>query len=425
MREVKCKINNLNFTKLGLISICVSIPFGFSVINIIIIAFTLWYFFHFSKENFFIRSNQNSIFLFFTMYFTVNMFSLFYTKNINYGLIVLSRLLYFIVIPFIIINSYKYLTKDFFEELVKYYILSCFVACMICLINASFNTYDYANVNPFNKNNGNFFSYIQLTKIIKKHPIYFGTNLLFAISMIFRSWVDNNFQIKINNNLKIALLIFLTLVVFLLNSFMLLIIYVVILFYFMNRLLKSFVLRTNVFKTLFTVTTVFLVLYLSSNFIIQKSKGVHFINDLTTRNYSGNDFTALKARNAKIYCSVEVIKNNFFLGVGAGDCQDELLKQYLKNNFLHGYFRKFNSHNQYLTTFISTGLFGFLILICILIMLMYFAIKNKNDLLFIFIVINALFFLSESVLERQQGIVFFVFFSSLIVVYQYNQFHNE
>ena len=153
--------------------------------------------------------------------------------------------------------------------------------------------------------------------------------------------------------------------------------------------------------------------YFSSNFLSEKIKGVHIINDLTTTNFSGQKFTALKARKAKAYCSIDLIKNNFWTGVGIGDGPSELLKYYKKNGFMHGVERKFNSHNQFLTTFIYLGIFGFLLLVFIISFLFYKYIKNGNIYLLSFLIITFCFFMTESVLEREKGIVFFAYFSLL------------
>lgn len=425
MTEIVSRPKKVNFIDIGLIAIAATIPFGFSLNNIAIIFTFLASIKFFSLKNIVEQSRTNIVFNIFYIYLFFNLLSLCYSSNLDYGFSVISRLTYFLIIPILIINTKFRFNNNFVAKLFRYYIFSCLLACLIYLVVAAINTFEYANVNPFNKNNGNFFSYIQFTLVIKKHPIYFGTNILFAMAIIFYSLLYREFDLKISTKAKISVTIFFTFIVFLLNSFMLIIIYFVIIILFLYKAIANNLLKTTKLQLSMGLVVIMTTIALSSSFILQKSNGVHLINDLTTRDYSGNDFTAVKARNAKIYCSLQVIKNNFIFGVGAGDCPDELLKQYLLNKFQHGYERKFNSHNQFLTTFISTGIIGFTLLIAMLIVLIKIAIKQKNLLLLIFVFINTLFFLSESVLERQQGIVFFVFFSAFLVVIKSNILENE
>ena len=79
-----------------------------------------------------------------------------------------------------------------------------------------------------------------------------------------------------------------------------------------------------------------------------------------------------------------------------------------------------NAHNQFADTIIAIGIFGLLLYLSMFIMPIYLWIKNKQfdivffTLLFI-IAFNSLF---ESIMERQMGIMFFVFFYFLL-------FHNN
>lgn len=75
-----------------------------------------------------------------------------------------------------------------------------------------------------------------------------------------------------------------------------------------------------------------------------------------------------------------------------------------------------NAHNQFSDTIIAVGILGLLLLLVFFFMPVYIWMKNKNfdivlfSLLFI-VAFNSLF---ESVLERQMGIMFFVFFYYLL-----------
>ena len=117
------------------------------------------------------------------------------------------------------------------------------------------------------------------------------------------------------------------------------------------------------------------------------------------------------------YCRVacNIIKDNFFIGVGTGDLQKEFNNYYdISNSQLDKKWR-LRAHNQYLTMFVAFGVFGFCWFIFTL---LYPAIKLKkfNDyFFFVFFVIVALSMLSEDTLETQAGVTFFAFFYSFLL----------
>ena len=114
--------------------------------------------------------------------------------------------------------------------------------------------------------------------------------------------------------------------------------------------------------------------------------------------------------------AVNIIKQNFFFGVGTGDVQDAFNQQYeteksplLKKNRMRG-------HNQYLTYGVSFGLIG---LIYFLFCFTYPFIKMqlyKNYQYLAFFSIMLLSMLTEDTLETQVGATFFMFFNSLFLL---------
>jgi len=167
-----------------------------------------------------------------------------------------------------------------------------------------------------------------------------------------------------------------------------------------------------------------------------------------------------------------VIKMNYWIGTGIGDVKDELVSQYkflssnesdkekaidgkiieIRNNenwFLHikekakvnnisvedqlfidaifvlgdtksryKYFIKkgYNYHSQFFQTLSAVGLLGFFFLFFSLLLPAYnLGMKNKNYLLLAFIFMVFVSLITESMLERQAGVILYAFFSSFIV----------
>jgi len=146
---------------------------------------------------------------------------------------------------------------------------------------------------------------------------------------------------------------------------------------------------------------------------IHKNIAKHQIKDLT----EFNTFNTLEFRLLKWYVSVEIIKDNFWTGIGTGDYQDALNQGYEKIDFKTGMRSKFNSHNQFLEDFLKTGIFGFLAIFLIFITHAYIALKQKNYLLLSFVIVTMATALIESIFDRFHGVTLYAFFIPLIYVF--------
>ena len=110
---------------------------------------------------------------------------------------------------------------------------------------------------------------------------------------------------------------------------------------------------------------------------------------------------------------MEIIKTNFLFGVGTGDIEIAFDKQYEKMNSNLSEKRRYKTHNQFITTFIAFGFFGFIWFITALFYPL-FQDKKYIDFLFVtFFIIAILSMLWEDTLETQVGATFFSFFYSL------------
>jgi O-antigen ligase len=108
------------------------------------------------------------------------------------------------------------------------------------------------------------------------------------------------------------------------------------------------------------------------------------------------------------------------LGLGIGDAKIELNKALqdcdalfwngTENVLLNK--KVLNFHNQFLQTWAEVGVLGFLLLVFLLIK--PFFLKNKHPLFLIFVGLTFFGFLTESMLERQAGVVFLAFMYPLL-----------
>lgn len=112
----------------------------------------------------------------------------------------------------------------------------------------------------------------------------------------------------------------------------------------------------------------------------------------------------------------QLIKEQPILGYGTGDVKDVLVNQYVKTGFEFGVKRRLNAHNQFMQTILAVGAMGItLLLFCFIFPIRLF--KNTGSFIgFVFLIIVAINFMVESMLETQAGVVFFALFYSILVI---------
>ncbi len=137
-----------------------------------------------------------------------------------------------------------------------------------------------------------------------------------------------------------------------------------------------------------------------------------------------------KQTNHRVYLwkyGSEVIWKNFWSGTGTGDANDILYEKtkYSKAIFWDGYTpytlakKKYNYHNAFLQHFAALGIVGFILLLLVFLVPAIYLIKNFQFLPFSFLSLSFIGFLTESMLERQAGNLFFAFMYSLIFISGY------
>lgn len=134
-----------------------------------------------------------------------------------------------------------------------------------------------------------------------------------------------------------------------------------------------------------------------------------------------------KQTNHRVYLwnySAEVIGENTLWGTGTGAANKALHEKLLTSDarFWDGektyylYEKEYNAHNQFLQSWMTYGIIGFLILLAILFLPMFRSVQQKDWLSLGFLILCVISFSTESMLERQAGVLWFAVFYSLLVV---------
>jgi O-antigen ligase len=364
-----------------------------------------------------IKSRKLSIY--FISYFVWLAVGLIYTQNIEGGIQDLILKLTFLIFPFILLFN-KRINQHYLRGVIRVFYYTLFITSIYMLVAAWMHVSKLED--PTIAQALGYFTYEQFAATIGVQPIYLSMYMVFCFfAVIWDFFLDPRIGLTKAGKWIAGIWAFhFYMMVILLSSRMELLVLLFISFvgigYYDGKMAKKWILAgfKMVVLASFTIT-------LLGVFPVNKARYEEMIDiekDYTQTKWGGRSIRIHKWLN-----TLELISEQPFLGTGAGDMQDELQKVYLRNDFMiaHGY--RFNPHNQYLQTWAATGLIGLFLLFGILIVSLIYSINSKNTLYIALVLLLALSMLTESMLERQKGLVFFSFFLLFFGGYYFN--HKE
>jgi hypothetical protein len=130
-------------------------------------------------------------------------------------------------------------------------------------------------------------------------------------------------------------------------------------------------------------------------------------------NPSGHSVTQ---RILYLQAGIGIIKQHFWFGTGTGDVADAFSKYYDDIGSKLDKRWRLRAHNQYVTFFITFGVFGFVWIMFSLISPAFFEKKWKDYFFVMFFIIGFLSMLNEDTLETHIGNSFFSFFYALFLL---------
>ena len=145
-------------------------------------------------------------------------------------------------------------------------------------------------------------------------------------------------------------------------------------------------------------------------------------------------FTGTSLRLVFWRFSNEIINENngWLMGAHTGDFQDLLNEKYKRNGIYTGNpelkdtgYLGYGPHNQYIEVLLSLGITGLVVFIMMLIFYLKNAWVTNNYLGLQCICLFLFFFITESVLSVNKGIVVFVFFTLLLNNLNVQSKHSE
>lgn len=331
--------------------------------------------------------------------FFVLFLSIFYTGSFYFPIdkIETSLSLFIIPLSFYLIGSN--IKSNHNRLFIKCFIFSTTVLSITSIFYYYFNNLfkkDYFKVNSFRK-------LIVEIPIINDHPIYIS--LYLAITILFSIAVFP----KINKNKKVILI-----VISLINVFHLFLLSSkgIIIAVLISVVLLLMLLLNNTWTKL-KVTSFIIVLFIFG--LIYFPNLNRRFKELTIKTtYTELQITNSTSLRISVYkCAIEKIKQKPILGYGWGAGDMALIECYKeKSEYL--YREKLNSHNQYLDYYLNGGIIAILVLMYFLYQQLIISIREKKYLFTSIIILFGIQMLSENILNRQSGIIIFIFIISLL-----------
>ena len=369
--------------------------------------------------------------------FLLLVFSLTYSSNLNQGISSLIKMLSFLIFPLIF-----YLNRDFFttKEISKIiYFFSISVFCMILFqiihvfLNYNIIT-DSVTLEEIKSNGFRAISEISKEKISQiklrrfrsfiiavsnTHTTYQGLWISFTVFFLgiqFKKTIKKSVKI-----LNVLLIIILTSWLYLISARMPLLALIISSLLTIIFLSNFSNIKLIKFGLVFTIVLIVSVLF-KNPFSTRVKEYYSTGLTLLEKSSKTTEFNSSNVRNGIYYCDLELISRSLVFGVGVGDVQDKLNECYGKNISSKIYtWRDYNSHNQYLFFWLSSGIFGFILFSVFLFYCFKKSLKYSVVIYFYFLVLVSLVFFTENLLSRSDGVIFFSFFNSLLFFNAYKK----
>ena len=166
--------------------------------------------------------------------------------------------------------------------------------------------------------------------------------------------------------------------------------------------------KENRYQFMFTSLTlsVLLITFILSFQVFRNRYVITLKNDL----YGNRGLVIMNGRFDRWSTAIDLIKRSPFIGTGSGSEVPLLRQSYFEKKMYGPYLFSLNAHNQYLSFLINSGVIGLIIYLITLSWGLWQAIKNRDILLFSFIVLITVISFSEDLLDVNKGIFFYAFF---------------
>ncbi|MBC8033830.1 MAG: O-antigen ligase family protein [Chitinophagaceae bacterium] len=358
---------------------------------------------------------KDPIFQTYLFYFLIQTTAVFYVGDLHSQWKYLESQIGFIVLPLVLCST-THVDENSIKKIMRFFNILIASACTYCLI-VSFIAYLHTN-------NTEILFYHHLVSPLGHHAVYFSVfvffNLLYLLLRL--NWKQlSHFSLIFQSCLVGYYFVFLIL----LSSKLILIIIFVFLLASIVRYILSNTQKWKAFAILFILVLIFTAIISIDNPVKERFNNIRKANltQLLDKKYNpGTSFTGADFRLLLWRLTYEILrdKHSLITGVGPTNSQPFLKAKYLSLNMYAGGqkpgdqgFLSYNCHNQFLQSWLQSGLLGVFSLFFWNIIWIR-KIQQRKDLMLYGIMLTLFAFLfTESVFMRQYGMVLYTVFPLL------------
>lgn len=393
--------------------IVITLPFSLLVNNILIGLLIINTVFGLNRKRVKESFTKHYLLLLLAAPFALNVMGLFYSHDYSEGWLQVEKSATLLLFPLVFIFTPPFTKKQLIEIGHVFIYLCLFI--IIYSLGASFLTIvenkSLVDVSKLTDRKYYYFTYEYLAGTIGMSPIYLS--IYFNLAIVFV--IQHVLQEKINRTKAFTLVVLFGTYVILLSSKMGIIILIFIITISLWSLLINKVIKKRAAIFLSTFVVALLVIILSFKPIRDRMINIDYTSYDISQGHIGY-WNGASMRLAIWSCAREVFEKNIWIGVGTGNVREELNKKYFEKNFKLGILLSYNAHSQYFQYALRVGIIGSVLFIASnLIYPFFLAVRTKSYVFLLFIVIYGLSFLTESILERQQGVVLYGLFFSVLL----------
>lgn len=372
------------------------------------------------KSDVFNISRQHKIlFALFILFFVWQVSGMIYSTNTRGGWRNIELHISLLIFPFLLVSPWN-MIRQRSTTLLRLFAFSTFLYLLTCYGYAFYRSIDFQNGTlTFNPNLPlttwlNYFYGLEFA--IFQHTSYLSMFTLFSVFIALEAFFDSSVS-KSHRYIWLTVAMVLLVSIYFLSSRALLLAAIIMVPFYLFRKFKKPGQNKYLGLGVVIVISVFLIISLTNPRVNNYSKW-----------RSGKELGdfAIKDERFVIWTSVNnILKQNLVLGVGTGDIQDELNKEYLKTGNIKLAQANTNAHNQYLEVILENGLIGLILFLSLFAMMFYISISEKNILYLMFLLIVFFSFMFETMLNRLAGVSFFGLFSFLLLHVYNNSLSSE
>ncbi len=362
-----------------------------------------------SKTRLFNSRPKNIFFLACSLFFLVQASGILYAAYQTESLKDIRGKLPLLAVPLILCNA-SFLTNVIRKKILDWFCIAAVLVCIYLLIAAFYRYYTTGISSRF--------FYHEFSDPIRHNAVVLSILIFICFVYTIENGIKENYILSIKFHTALQIIFFITLL--LLASKLILLFtcsYLVYLFFFKRN--KNIKRKLIIAVSLLAI--ILLVLFINSpvkdRFTELTTEKKVFLNkeDISPALY----LNGLQFRLLQFKLVPEILSENkaWLAGVSSGDAQSLLDKKYLQYNLYHGDgisnkrgFLGYYTHNQFLESFLQSGLIGLLSFVLICCAMINLAVKSGTRENWLIILLLLCYCFTESVLETQYTIFIFTFF---------------